>query len=388
MRVVENTFNTLLAPAEELWERGGGNVQQTEIEPGHVEDVPFFDLEVWSDEEYSREDLVTRRGRTIGEAVVHRIITSDGIDRLARTIRVNDEYHSESEFIVTDGTAWTTTINGYAKNRAERIAVNAGIDVIQVGAEHSTTVLPYGLDVFRLGRTMCNSRAISLAKTAQSEQLIIAYLAGKLDLPSLQYAIGDSRGSMKTPGQYPYASLYGNEIIHMDTKAPCVPEKLQPSDIPKFIKWLGTEALEGSVVLGTLAAKGKAPSLQGTVSLNPNFIVSSFVGIMPALASGEAGRMAQWVPEDAHGHIVIYDRDILSRGDIWDKQWSNHPNMHLKHVPRKTHAHLLESRSHDLQLGRIRRFGEKYKSEDGNLSRIDWDAVYRSDKPVDRSSAA
>lgn len=378
MKELNKVFDTIIAPADELWERGHAEMREVEIDPGHIEDVPFFDLEIKSDEVDSSEPLVTRSGRAIGRETVRRIVTSDGIDRRVRTITVDDKYRADSDFVVTDGTAWTTTINGYAKDRAERIAAMAGVDVIQIGAEYSASALPYGLDVFRLGRTICNARSISLAKTAQSEQLIVAHLTEGMGLSRNQYAIGDSRGSMKTPGQYPYAAMYGNEIVHMDTKAPCVPEKIELRDVPRFVQWLGTEAVAGTVVIGSMAVKRKVATLSGTTSINPNFIASSLVGIMPALASGEAGRMTRWVPTDAHGHIVVYDKDILSLGEEWDKQWEHHPNIHLKHVPRKTHAHLLERRAHDLQVGRIKRFSEQYETTRHALDDIDWSAIYHT----------
>lgn len=380
---LQRAFDAFLPPAEELWERGGAELRDIEIEPGRTETVPFFDLEITNEKEISIEPFEAKRSRhhrvRVGRQVVKRFVLSDGVDRVARVIELDDKYRTGADVTVTDGTAWTTTIDGYAHDRARRIAQDAHLDVIQVGSEHSGTLLPYGLDVFRLGRTVCDARAISLAKSAQAEQLIVNKLTVDHGLASSQYAIGDSRGSMKTPGQYPYADYYGHEIVHMDTKAPCVPERLGVRDMPRVIRWFGREALGGAGVIAQLVAEGKATSLRGTTSLNPNFVASSVVGIMPALASGEAGRMADWVPRDAYGHVVVYGKDGLSPGDVWRDKWQQHPGIYIKVVPNKVHAHLLEGKAHDLQVGRIRRFSQAYDGSDNDLARIDWQAVYRPD---------
>lgn len=374
-------FDKILPSAEELWQRGGAEIVSTEIEPGHIEVVPFFDLEIIDQKQLSVSDLQTRdgrRSRKIGKQIVSQFVLSDGIDRLSRAIIVDDKYRSQSDFIVTDGTAWTTTIDGYAHHRAERIASDVGVDTIQVGSEHSGSKIPFGLDGLRLGMTILQARSTSLAKAAQAEQLIIGQLASDYDLPASQYVIGDSRASMRAPGQFPYARLYDNQIIHLDTKAPCVPERLGPSDVARVARWLGVEAVGGSAVIAQLVSEGKLATLLGTVSANPNFIASSIVGSAPALASGEAGRMVSWTPRDTHGQVVVYGMDGLSLGDKWQQLWAQHSNIYVKSLPRKIHSHLLESKAHDMQVGRISRFSQEILRTDGNLQSVDWSAVYNS----------
>ena len=376
-----NAFDELMPSPDELWARGGASIESIEIEPGHCEAVPFFDLEIIDNKQLSIDNLEIKDGRQhrkIGQQVLSQIKLSDGIERLTRVITIDDKYRSDGNFTVTDGTAWTTTINGYTHDRARRIAKASGAGVIQIGAEHSGSVIPLGFDGLRLGRTLLQARSISLAKAAQAEQLIISQLTDDYGLGPDQYAIGDSRASMKTPGQFPYAEIYGNRIIHIDTKAPCVPERLGPHDAGRVIRWLGVEAVGGSGVIMQLACEGKLGTLVGTISGNPNYLASSIIGTVPALASGEAGRMVSWVPRTAHGQVVVYGHDGLSLGSRWQELWQDHPDIHVKSLPRKIHTHLLESKAHDQQIGRIKRFSQELDSHGADLSEIDWSRVYRS----------
>lgn len=379
-QLLVNAFEQFVPSPQELWQRGDASIENIEIEPGHFEEVPFFNLEISKIKLSRIDDLkLSRLGRArrIGREIIAQVELSDGIERLVRLIKLDDSYRSGADFTVTDGTAWTTTINGYTHDRARRIARQAGVEVVQIGAEHSGSVIPFGFDGLRLAQTIHDARTISLAKAAQAEQLIISQLTKDYDLSADQYVIGDSRSSMKTPGQFPYADFYGNQIIHMDTKAPCVPEKLAAGDASRFIHWLGKEALGGSGVVLKLASEGKLPTLVGTVSANPNFIISSLLGAAPALASGEAGQLVNWVPRYAHGHIVVYGNDGLSLGDKWHEAWQDHPNVHVKTVPGKTHANLLDSRAHREQIDRINRFSQQLVLRSGDLSQIDWRQVYK-----------
>ena len=372
---LESAFENFAPSAEELWQRGGARMHSVEIELGRREEIPFFNLELASRKELNCDKLEIyngRRSQEIGREVLLQITLSDGIDRLARVTQLNDNERFEDNFIVTDGTAWTTTINGYAHDRATQIASQNRVNTIQVGAEHSGRNIPYGLDGLRLGRTLHQARSISLAKTAQSEQLIISQLVQDYDLAAAQYAIGDSRASMATPGHFPYAKLYGNKIIYMDTKAPCVPEKLTGCDIGRLARWLGVEALVATQVITKLATEGRLNTLAGTMSANPNSALSSMLGVAPALVSGEAGRMVSWVPQGTPGHIVVYGKDGLSQADKWREIWQQHPNVYLKSVERKGHVHILESKAHQRQIGRIGRFSEELNYAGGNLEQIDW----------------
>ncbi|MEP6710208.1 MAG: hypothetical protein ABJA64_00625, partial [Candidatus Saccharibacteria bacterium] len=127
-----------------------------------------------------------------------------------------------------------------------------------------------------------------------------------------------------------------------DITAPCLPEKLlgERADWLRLARWPGAEAL-GLIALGLEIAKEKALKRHmGTVALNPNFLISNFVGVGPALFSGEAGRFASWVPENAAMYISTFKNDTVSRPDVWRKLYQNHPNVYIREHKHGTHMTL------------------------------------------------
>lgn len=356
MNTVSSVYDHLLPSAEELWSRTPHKLVSVPIDIDHSENIPFFDLSIDSFKELKHEALYTPQ-RKIGYAVTSRVILNDGIDRAVRALVLDDDYRRDDDVTVTDGTAWFTTIDGYAGKRARAIAQLTHSNVIQIGSEHSAKILHSGLDVLRLTDTLRTMRTSSLAKTAQSEQLIIAEMTKRYGLSARQYAIGDSRGSMKVPGQIPYAQYYKHAIDYFDIKAPCIPERLGLRELPSVAHWFGQIAVQGSGVVARLVLEGDGKQLLSTGSLNPNFIASSIGGVMPTLASGEAGVMTSWVPRNQHGQVTLYNNDSMSRPESWEQLWGNHPNVSLRRHDRKGHLHLLENKAHKSQIERIRSFG-------------------------------
>lgn len=354
MSAIEAAFSTLFPPAEELWQRGGATLRP--------DGVPDFGIDIRSVDREAREKLYDQRGQRIGEAVTRRLVTSDGIDRLVRVYLPDHKHRSDTDLTVTDGTAWTTTINGYAAKRNARIVEATGIPLIHIGAEHSGGTLGV-FDGLRLPATLGRAATISLAKTAQSEERIIGELAERYGLSRHQYIIGDSRASMKSPAQYAYARENNLEIDFSDTKAPCVPQRIHAKDVPRFFKWAGVEMTGGSLIVAKMILDGEFSTLVGTPATNPNEIATALIGVMPALADGEAGRAINWVPRDAAGHVVVYGHDRMSFHEKWRELWASHPNVVVKSVRRGIHASLLSETAQQTQIDRIRRFSKTAPGE-------------------------
>jgi hypothetical protein len=342
VNIVEAAYQAAFPSVDELWQRGGADVK---------DGIPYFPLEdVKKPEVLSEKDLYQRKGWTskkIGSALLLRYDTSDGIDRLVSIRRLDDQYRSEADLTVASSTAWTTTVNGYAGRRDRRIAQETGLQTITIGAEGSTNQRYLDSDV---------RAAISLAKTAQSEQAILADASTRFDLSRNQYGIGDSRGAMIKPGHTLYAPMYGNNVLFTDIKAPCVPDKLEPKDLPKVVAWLGMEAVGAASVGVSLARDTDLALLLGTFDADPRALHTALFGTMQALMSGEAGKLAELAPDDMHGHVVLYGHDILSSAERWNDIYAPKPDMFIKNVPRGSHAHLLGKIS--LQIDRIRRAEE------------------------------
>lgn len=362
VNLAEKAFNSVFPSADELWEKGGATV---------IDDVPYFtELDIDGEpRELSGRNIYIRDGlrrKKIGTSMLLAYTMNDGIDRLVNVHTLDDDHRSPVDMLATTSTAWTTTVDGYARRRDLRINREAGIQTVTIGAEGSTNEKLLDRDVLS---------TISLAKAAQSEQAILAHASREFQLPTRHYGIGDSRGAMIKPAHSLYAPYYGNEMLFTDIKAPCVPDKLGPEDMPKVALWLGAEVLGGIAVASSLLKERDLGLLMGTFDAHPRSVPTSLGGIMPALMSGEAGRLAELTPDTINGHVVLYGLDILSSVHRWHEIYAHKFDMVIKNVPRGSHAHLLGRIG--LQIGRVER-AESSLRTDGV---IDNSYVVRGHKP-------
>lgn len=375
MSIGKRAFDHLFPAADELWQRAGAEMTEVTVDDGHVEDVPFFDLEVTGVKVLDDEPFVTRRGRALGRKVLHQVDVN-GVDRLVRAYVPNSPYRTDHDFTLTSGSAWMTTIGGYAEHRSDLLFADNQMPAVQVGPPHSATVLPGPLEWLRVPQTISEARNTSIAQTAQEEQLIIAMMTDMYGLPSQQVALGDSRDAILSAAHFPYAAQHGAQIIAFDNKGRSVPQKVEAGDIPRFGRWLAKTGLGGLAASICLAKEGELGTLKGTSSLNPNFLASSLVGAMPALASGEAGRAISWVPRDTHGIEVLYGEDEMSYAEIFKELWAQHANVHIKDVPHGTHGALIHPLAHSGTRQRINRLAVEYREQGAALDSIDWKNIY------------
>ena len=325
MKAFEAVYDTVLPPVEERWERGGAILRDGR---------PFFPkLEVAGKPIKISERPLRHRLRKVGSSMLLSYTMSDGIDRLVRHNRLDDTYRSDIELTATAGSAWTTTPHrGYAARRDNRTALEHGIDTVTIGAEGSTHAITLSAEQLD---------GISLAKSAQSEMMIHADVIARYGVSNRQYARSDSRDGMIEPGRWMYAEDYGIEKVFSDIRAPCAPDRIEAGDVPTVGVWLGVEAFGGAAVTAALIAEGNVGVLRGTFDLHPRALKASFEGIMPALMTGEAGRLAEMTHDDMAAHIVLYGRDILSPDERWREIYAPKHNVTLRSAPRGSHANLL-----------------------------------------------
>jgi hypothetical protein len=376
MKILQKGYNALFPSAEELWDRSGAEMVPVVAADGSVVDRPFYDLEVTNKDTWDKplevEELVTRRGRHLGFSAVHQVEVN-GIDHLARVI-VTD---GQGDLTITSGSAWTTTINGYAHDRAVKITADTHQPHIQVGPPHSGQMLPFWLEGLRVPQTINEARATSLARTAQIEQLIFAKLSQRYELPRRQVAVGDSRDDITTPGQYLYTSLYGAEIVGFNTKARVMTDRMEPNHLPRIGRWGAATVAGGVAVAICLAKEGQLGTIRGTTSANPNFWASTMTGNVRSLASGESRLLIDTVPRDAHGMDTVYGKDMDGHDEIRDA-WGaeTHPNVYVKHVPRGGHPALLHPKAHKSTRRDIKELVSEYKANNGSVHAMDWDRIH------------
>lgn len=381
LEVVKHT----IAPCPEtLWERGGATSRMVEIEEGRHEEVPFFTLEIAERGPITQQPVHDELARQIGTTFTQDIITSDGIDRQTRLHLPTDEYRNpDFAFMLQMDTAWLTSIDGHNDNTAATLAKQLGVPILEIGAEHSTRRLAFPLEGLRLAKTAKQSYGISQAKTAQSSQLITADFIERYTLPNTIVKIGESRGAMVTPAQYPYAKYYGNQIVYSDITAPCVPDQLftHSSDLLRLGQFPGSEVAGFAIVALEAAKKRASREVAGTITANPNFWVSSIGGIGPALMSGEAGRFTKWVPHNQHEgnmHIVTFRNDAVSRPNTWKSLYAPHQGVAIITL-RGSHVTLAHAETLRHIVDRLQNFGYELSVASGDLTRVNWKNVHLKD---------
>lgn len=367
-----NAFERFLPNAETLWEAANAERVSVEVDPGRTVDIPLFHPAV-TNLSIRQEVFETRSHRRIGTQALCDVEV-DGIGYRSRVL-LPDDTPTSRDITVVDSTAWTTTIDGYVGDRDAKIVIDNHVPLIAIGPPHSDSGSPID-EISRIPRVVRDARQASLAYNAEVEQLIVASLCDEFGLENRQLKLGDSRGANITPAQVAYAPRYDGEVVAFDTKGRCAPDKIQLQHIPEVARWLTTTVMAGVAVSGCLLASGRHDLLVGTFSLKPGFLASSLTGVMRSLASGETGQMIDWVPHATHGHDVIYGRDSLAHPSQLEELWQDHPHVARKIVASGTHASLLHPLAHSSQRARIARLISEYRSQNGQVAGMDWNAIY------------
>lgn len=388
MNILEQGYNALFPSAEELWEKTGAQMVPVEAADGSIVDRPFYDLEVTNKDTYKKpldvEELVTRRGRHLGFAATHQVEVN-GMDHLCRAIVTGG-----SDLTITSGTAYMTTINGYPKDRAIKMAADTGQSHLQVGPPHSGKMLPFFLEGLRVPETLDEARATSLARTAQIQQCIFEALSGLYELPPQQYPVGDSLDAITTPGQYLYAPMYGAKLVGFNNAARCMIYRMELKDVLKLPPWIAKSVVGGVAVGVCLAKEGQlGTTVKGATSANPNFWTSMLTGTTRSLTGGESRLLMDTVPRDAHGIDKTYGRDGLDTDKVKEAWGEHHPNVYVKPIPRGTHPALLHPIAHKGTRSDVARVVKEHNAKNGNVDAMDWDYIHGlKDSEATTASAA
>lgn len=383
MKRILDTVKNAIAPAPEtLWERGGARMESVEIDPGHFEDVPFFDLEISHKGTPRSEPMLDELDREIGEKITRTYVTSDGIDRATRVFLPEDR---NEMFIIQMTTPLTTSLDGRNTNDvAETISRELGVTVVLIGAEHSARRFKFPFDIVRVPQTIKQALTISIAKTAQSGQLITADICEEYGLPKKIVKTGESRAAIETDAEYVYAPFYGCEIVYQDKTASCLPDRVfsEGSESEKLVQFPGAELVGAAYVTARIIKEQKAGNFIGTLTANPNFWASVVVGQSPSLATGEPGLTIRWLPMSSAGHHVTFDRDVASRPRRFAELYADPDLPHdlIASITLKGfHATLTHTETLRHLIDRIKCFGIEYALACGDLSRVNWNNVHLRD---------
>lgn len=371
LKTVERLYDNMVPEPAKLWERAGasgelilpdrfvqrrvGNnqLQDTTIRHTGEISVPDFNLSIASREEAGFRELRGENSEVLGEVYDWVYVLSDNVDRRARLIlpvQCRDDRIASP--VGTSGTAFTTTIDGYAGMRSEELALAANIPVIQVGCEYSGP----GNGACDLIDIAKGAPRIAMAKSVQGELVIIRDIIDRFGLNTEITPHGDSRGSISALGQAAMADakdFVGLSVPYVDPKAIVLHNRVPFEELPRAFRWLSKELTLGGAVLAKVVAESGSRNIASTISANPRFWVGTLGGIMPALLAGESGEFTKRLPPDIYGCVVAYGHDELYDADNWHEGLAPFDNLYRKDVPKGLHMHLMTKSSTSMQIGRL-----------------------------------
>jgi len=207
-----------------------------------------------------------------------------------------------SNIAVVEKHSWTTRGKGYNLRRQLARAQD-------IGLESDFTGVQQNLD--RWG---------SLEESAHDILEIGKFTAQQFDRdPDNIMLEGISEGAMTTLASAALASRHGVHVICGQHIVPCFPEGLDiQRDLPEYVRFLINE-IPPIISLGKVSLKA--------LMYYPQTIDMTWRGPfqhikeVPTLLSGAVGNIIdEHLPKDYFGHVALYDGDIMSQGQNWQKK--------------------------------------------------------------------
>ncbi len=292
------------------------NIESTDggyLSAEHIE-LLFAESELVKIDEY--QDTETIKGGRLHHIALE---TAQGFGHDC-LLGVPDNLRNPIPIVVTS--AWFTSLDGH-NERVLRSLVRNGNAVVMVGAEGSYT--------FASGKgperpiTLANSAATVLSA---SNTLTSAYEAGLKGIDAKRVIVlGESRGAMVGMGIVALADRFEKTVAMADLTAPCIPEKMKLSDVPRLIDQVRKEPLEMLKLAETLGLS-RLINYRNTVDFNLDNLRHQLI-VGGAIFSGEAGELAKRIPREALMHITIFDNDFASMPHVWEKIFQNHFNVRI-----------------------------------------------------------
>lgn len=276
------------------------------------------------------------------------------LDYYAVTMQNNAQYdlvkatprNPETEVGVTATTAWLTGTNGL--NKRNLIAqMNAGMPASLLSTARQAGYKP------------------SLEQAAHNQLAIMRTLADNdfsLDPQNITIS-GISRGSMVGIGMNALAERHDWNVMYSDLTVPCFPDKLNPKEFKKYSKLLGSEvlALVGIFSIPPSTLRHYA----GTVDLSRSGLRYA-VNTIGELTSGNAGKLADSMPEDTSAYILGFEGDVMSDIHKYEERLSNHPNIVFDTREKGAHAAFLHEDIHQEYRKRIARLPHEIEQAKSN----------------------
>lgn len=168
----------------------------------------------------------------------------------------------------------------------------------------------------------------SLEQAAHNQLAIEHFLAENVDKERDKNNLiikGISRGAMIGIAMGALAEDDEWNILYSDLTVPCFPNKAKLFKTAGQLPEMTKNEVTSFVDLRRIPVRALR-HYAGTLDLSPNGLRYALATI-PELTSGNAGRLADSIPDDAAAYIVGFEGDVMSDMNEWQRRMDHHENV-------------------------------------------------------------
>lgn len=273
-------------------------------------------------------------------------------------------YELSSDIPIFATCAWGTSPRGHNEHTALKL-MEDGLATVVVGNEGS----------YRPKKLVRPKTKMTLAGTAAaglnfSQEIIRDF--NELH-PVHRTALGESKGGMEGMGSIWLAPFFNQDILMADYTAPCIPVKIELSDLREFSSQLKSEPLSIAKLAGRLTL-GLVLHYPATADIHP-YALAHQAAKGVAVFSGEAGDLGKMVDRQQLIHMSVFSKDFASMRHVWEEIFNEHPNVRITPLE-GSHLTIADPETLAYIRARQRSFREVYDRKAGDMSNISGDEVY------------
>ncbi len=296
----QETSSAFYEPLE-LIEGAQGSDQQLPPypEPWLALDNYVVDIQSTSKPKYFKDRGITNR------------YTVDMSDGSRYKMNIGLPKHQISPIVDASTTPYTTGLNG-------------------VNFHHLLKGMEHGFVTIKISAERQWEGKLTQVRTAHNQLRIISAVTSDEDLTpgtnqDASIYTGVSRGGMLALGMRALAELDNHFVPYMNLTVPCYPRRAT----------ISSETLEQPIKEGAALVRhlGSLPlrlllKYRSSTDFSKEGLQYTVASI-PMLTSGETGSFVPFIPKDAHGYITTYNDDLMCMGDVWQKDFEGHLDIHI-----------------------------------------------------------
>lgn len=231
---------------------------------------------------------------------------------------------ARSDTMIGFTTAWLTSTKGH-NMRTLLSMMKHGYPTVMIGpeGEEKNTDHP-------LGSRFLSAMRGNMYKVSHDMNRILDHKMRSMDVEPRQIiALGESRGAMEGWGFGVQEYAGDRKLVYGDFTAPCFPRKAKLREVPGVLLQLLPEAGTAGRLAIDIVKEPFVKHYPATLHSDPEYYAKEIFKV-PMLLSGQAGHLAESLPEDTPMHVRIFRHDKWSQACEWQRIFKNFSDVYLE----------------------------------------------------------